>query len=201
MRASCPFCGSPFEVTPPRAKSTCRMCGNLTEVDVLEPMPVLPVVATPVGAAGTGAVQAPPCARHPRNAAVTGCSRCGDFVCNVCATHVEGTILCVKCFEHKHVHGELYSQKARFNLPMTSLLLGAGAFGVSWIPYLGLMLEIALGPSGIVTGVLAIRAIRRQPALPGEKKAIGGIILSALGVVVSLGVLAWQVWLSKKGGR
>lgn len=192
MKGSCPFCGTVFDADQPALTRVCPTCRNVVRVFQVEAPPALPIVAAAVAPAavqGEGAVQAPPCARHPANAAVTACNRCGDFVCSVCATPVEGAVLCVRCFEFKHGQGELYSQKSGFSLPQTSLNLGVLSLILFWFCGLG----IVLGPSAIVTGILAIRNIRRRPGLPGEKKAISGIILGALGTVGATAFLLWSL--------
>ncbi|MEK7467182.1 MAG: DUF4190 domain-containing protein [Planctomycetota bacterium] len=152
-------------------------------------LPIVAAAVAPAAVEGGGPVQAPPCARHPANAAVTACNRCGDFVCSVCATPVEGAVLCVRCFEFKHGQGELYSQKSGFRLPQTSRNCGIGAIILFWFCGLGGI----LGISAIVTGILAIRHIRRQPGLPGEKTALSGIIMGSVGTIATVAFILWSV--------
>lgn len=192
MKGSCPFCGTVFDAGQPAVVRTCPSCRNEVRVFTVEPPQFAPVIAAPsvpVPAAGGDPVQAPPCARHPGNAAVTACTRCGDFVCNVCATPVEGTVLCVRCFEFKHTQGELVAQKSGFGAPKTSLMLGILSvlcMGFCW-------LGIVFGPGAIITGVSAVRQIRRQPGLPGEKLAVAGIVLGSLGTLACLVFFTWAI--------
>ncbi len=186
MKGSCPFCGTVFNVDQPVVVTSCTQCRKEIRVFVVEAPPVTPVIAAALPSAG-GAMQAPPCARHPANAAVTACGRCGDFVCNVCATPVEGAVLCVRCFEFRHTQGDLYAQKLSFGLPKTSLtcgILSVLCMGFCW-------LGIVLGPIAIISGISAVRRIRRQPALPGEKLAIAGIVLGSVGSLACIGFFTW----------
>ena len=55
-----------------------------------------------------------PCATHPRNAAVTGCQRCGSFMCDLCRIDVDGRTLCPACFERLSAEGSLESTRTTF---------------------------------------------------------------------------------------
>lgn len=112
-------------------------------------------------------------------------------MCVVCATAIEGAVLCVRCFEHKHVHGEFQFQRASFNVPMTSLCWGILAAICLGFAQLG----IVFGPIAIMYGISALRRIRRQPGLPGEKLAVSGIVLGAFGC---LEFFAFWIWILLK---
>lgn len=201
MRGACPFCSAAFDLEAPSAALVCPTCRNEFEVFAAVRPAEAPVVAAPAVAAmaapiaGEGApvgAPVPTCARHPGNAAVTACCRCGDFVCGVCATNVDGAMVCVPCFEHKRTQGELFSQQITFTLPRTSLYTG-----ILSIPGNLCGLGLICGPIAIVTGIMAIREIRRQPALKGRGQAIAGIILGSIGFLGMAGLWAFAT-LSKE---
>ncbi|MBM3457815.1 MAG: hypothetical protein FJX77_04705, partial [Armatimonadetes bacterium] len=68
----------------------------------------LPEPAAPGGAA---------CAGHPGNAARIVCDRCGDFMCRLCATPVEGHTYCPACFTLLHSQGSLAFTQKSFTAP------------------------------------------------------------------------------------
>ncbi|MBI2923211.1 MAG: DUF4190 domain-containing protein [Planctomycetes bacterium] len=197
MRGACPFCSAAFDLEAPSAALVCPTCRNEFEVfGVSRPQEAAVVAApafipAPVAGGGEGiptAPTAPACARHPGNAAVTACTRCGDFVCGVCATQVDGAMVCVPCFEHKRTQGELFSQQITFTLPRTSLYTGIVALVGGWCG-----LGVICGPIAIATGVMAIREIRRQPALKGRGNAIAGIILGSVGTLGNVGIYLFGI--------
>jgi len=139
--------------------------------------------------AGFPAASAPPCPRHPGNPAAASCGRCGDFLCSVCVTAVDGLLICVPCFVRKRDRGELVSSRTGFQMPTMSIALGICAMLGSWTICFG----VVLGPAAIVTGIMALREIRRRPALPGETAALGGIVTGAIGVAELAAVWLWAV--------
>jgi hypothetical protein len=188
FKGYCPHCGRPYDLPYSPDDYRCLACKNL--VGARGPAPQ----AQPIVPAAFGTGQAPPCARHAENAAVTACARCGDFMCAVCVTPVEGSVVCVRCFELKLQRGELWVQHAAFNLPDLSLWIGlAGivvACGCGWV----------VSPSAIILGVIALREIRRQPGLPGEGKSIAGIILGAMGILEMAALWTWIVRAGREPG-
>src|SRR5436309_3067952 len=47
------------------------------------------------------------CVAHPNNSATDACERCGDFMCAVCRTNVEGRSYCPRCFDLLYNRGSL----------------------------------------------------------------------------------------------
>ncbi len=122
----------------------------------------------------------PPCVSHPENASVAACSRCGDFICEVCLIRVEGTELCPRCFEHRVDHAELLSLQRRFRLP--SMALGIGIASI----LCGVVVSyftIFLGLFAAGVGVKALMDIRRRPALGGKGRAVAGIVLGLIAAI------------------
>ena len=199
MRGACPFCSAAFDLEAPSAALVCPTCRNEFEIfAAARPVeaPVVAAMAAPAsgdGAPGTVGAPVPTCARHPGNAAVTACCRCGDFICGVCATNVDGAMVCVPCFEHKRSAGELFSQQITFTLPRTSLYTG-----ILSIPGNLCGLGLICGPIAIVTGIMAVREIRRQPALKGRGQAIAGIILGSIGFLGMAGLLLLNMLIKER---
>ena len=189
IRGSCPFCDLGFKLEEASATLTCVQCRNTFSVYAVPPSVMdRPIIPQPVVPPTDPTVApAPICARHANNRAVTACGRCGDFVCDVCATPVEGRVLCVRCFEFLHGRGELRAVQKRFSTPKVSLGLGIVATLLGWTVCAG----IVAGPTAIITGILALRTLSRQPGLPGKNLAIAGIILGAVGVFEIVAMYLW----------
>jgi hypothetical protein len=125
------------------------------------------------------------CAAHPNNAATDVCERCGDFMCGVCRTAVEGRRYCPRCFDILFTRGSLLFTHRAFNLPAYSLTLGILSL-VGCYCSLGLF-SLPAGIIAIILGVNSLREIARRPDLPGRGRAIWGIVFGALGLLVSVG--------------
>lgn len=54
-----------------------------------------------------------PCARHAENAAVAACQRCGQFICALCKTDMDGRAYCPSCFERLVSEGAFTSTANR----------------------------------------------------------------------------------------
>ncbi|MFN3648966.1 MAG: hypothetical protein ACK47B_05235 [Armatimonadota bacterium] len=162
--------------------------------------PAAPQPATELGA---------PCANHPSNAAVGSCERCGDFICRLCTTRIEGHGYCPRCFELLHQRGALQTVQRQFTLPSTSLSLSIlGFLGalVTWcfvpIPAAGPVLAgltgimtLPLGIAGLAVGARAMREHRLRPELPRRGVSIAGLSLGVATVVLVLA--AWIfLWIS-----
>jgi uncharacterized paraquat-inducible protein A len=177
---ACPNCETPLR--PERAgRYRCPRCQVvldlwITEAAVRDRQPA----AAPLALAPAGEDQ-PACVGHPQNASVVACSRCGDFICEVCRIQIEGRELCPACFERGVDKAELKSVKRQFRQPEFALGLGAlsipGGCLVSYFAaFVGL---VAIG-----VGIQALMKIHKQPALGGKGKAIAGIILGSIGFLM-----------------
>lgn len=185
VRGACPFCSMTFGAEPPVRAYTCRECGRSFEAYAILRS------GTRVVAAAAGAAEASgQCARHPDNVSRFVCARCGDFVCDVCVMRIEGKISCPKCFDYRHGRGELESARASFSLPVTSMTSGIVALLIGVLGCWGL----AVGAIAIVTGILALVRIKKQPGLPGRRKAITGIVTGSLGLVIAVVSIVVQFW-------
>lgn len=177
----CPGC-STFIRRPQTGRHRCS-CGLVFDLYV-----------TLVAAKSSGAVESsevvpeaaseakPGCVSHPQNASVVACSRCGDYICEVCRIRIEGGEYCPKCFEHRVERAELHSLQRKFKLPALSLIVGSASILGFCMPYFsifGSLFAIGLGTS-------ALMQIRKKPGLPGKGMAIAGIILGAIGAVLAV---------------
>jgi hypothetical protein len=98
----------PSEGPPPEATARCS-CGTEQRVLRFRPFRAPAAAPAPAGLEADGT----PCAYHAGNAASASCSRCGSFVCALCATPVAGATWCPACFERQR-HQE---QGLRARLP------------------------------------------------------------------------------------
>ena len=177
----CPGCGGAVRQRR-TGRSACRFCG--LEMDLWVAAPAVRrasredlVSSLPEAASETK----PPCSGHPGNASVTACGRCGDFICEVCRIHVEGTDLCPRCFEHRVDRAELMTLQRRFRLP--SMALGLGIFSI-FGGFLFSFFASLFGLFAMGVGVKALLDIRRRPALEGKGKAIAGVVCGLIGTLV-----------------
>lgn len=131
------------------------------------------------------------CARHPAAAAMGVCDRCGDFMCAVCETPMEGRRYCPGCFDILFERAGFAFQQQNFTLPKTAFDLGAASLILGWTIIGGL----TLGVAAVASGVAALKEIGRRPALAGGRKATVGIGLGIAGLMLAVvttivGVLA-----------
>jgi hypothetical protein len=129
-----------------------------------------------------------PCAGHPGNLASTVCERCGDFMCRLCTTAVEGRQYCPKCFDLLYNRGALQFTQRQFTLPGITLALGISSILIA-VTCLGVALMIPLGLGGIATGMRALKQHREQPELPNRGLTITGIVLSGVGTLLGAALI------------
>jgi hypothetical protein len=151
------------------------------------------------------------CALHPGSLAVGTCSRCGNFLCDVCRTRWQGRSLCVACVERALAAGEANPDEPRAHRrqAILSVVLGvltwiAAVLGVLTIATAQDMNEIALGfvfivffLGGLVVAVLGLAQGAAAIRARGDHLilATAGLLLSGLyaGMVIGLlGVSFWQ---------
>jgi hypothetical protein len=97
----CAACGLPL----PEALGGQARCVCGTEQQVLRFAPHRPQAPAPVAELLEVAGRDVPCAYHARNAASVECSRCGSFICGLCALRVARQVLCPPCFERRWPSG------------------------------------------------------------------------------------------------
>jgi hypothetical protein len=153
------------------------------------PVPPLPVpspqhLPQSEGETPLGPIPLSPCAYHPSNRATARCTQCARLICNLCATPIDGKDYCPQCFEVLHARGTLGTSQRAFGTPSLALGLSLASLFMGWVWCVGLI----LGPLGIYFATRALAEINLRPDLPGRKKAVAAIVISALGMFVSIGV-------------
>jgi len=131
-----------------------------------------------------------PCAGHPHNPAAQVCERCGDFMCRLCTTVVEGRAYCPKCFDLLYSRGALNFTQKQFTLPGLTLTLGVVALFSSSCFLIGL----PIGISGVVTGLRALKEHRTRPDLPKRGMTVAGLSISGISILISLAAAGFMVW-------
>lgn len=212
MEGNCPRCQVRLDF-PVSGVYRCERCKAQFEVALGSPRPPAPPVAAPsamfphpmsqpgvaygetmptlhgIESQAVLGVQAP-CAGHPENPASQVCERCGDFMCRLCTTVVEGRAYCPKCFDLLYSRGALGFTQRQFTLPGITLTLGIGAFLTSGCFLLGLPLGIA----GLITGFRAMKEHRARPDLPKRGVTIAGLWTSGISIVICLFVSIAMIW-------
>jgi len=207
MDGQCPQCGARIEAPWPGTYQ-CQRCGAQAELRLpgdpaAEPAAPGPATAAGIAAAGStwpgspGVATAPPlqapCAVHPSNPAAGVCDRCGDFMCRLCTTAVEGHAYCPRCFDLLYTRGSLQFAQQQFNQPGVTLALGISALLFSWC----LVLNLPLAIGGFAVGARALKQHREQPELPNRGLTITGLVLSGLSLAAALGLIALFVLVAR----
>lgn len=164
----CPRCGGWLDLERMVAgEQRCVACDGAFLGTPFRP----PVLRERVGSvAEAGPEGAVPCARHPGNAAVGNCSRCGVFMCNLCRIEIEGQELCPGCFDRLTAQGVLSGAQTRIR----DYRGMAVSFGV-----LGLLFSCFGLITGPVTLFLVAQAVR-QKRLWNEKGGTASLVLAGL---------------------
>jgi hypothetical protein len=197
-RYQCERCRRRFEVSLGSQSPPNRGSGALPNFPQGSPMasppPIAPVPTftawtPPVAEALVDPATQAPCPLHPQNAASNVCERCGDFMCSLCTTRVEGRSYCPRCFDLLYQRGSLEVAQQKFTAPGVTLLTGLIAvFGVCPV------YTVPLAIFGIIAGARGLREFRTRPDLPGYKKLIVGISLNILAILIALGLIAAGIW-------
>lgn len=136
---------------------------------------------------GIGATLHAPCAAHPGNLAERVCDRCGDFICRICTTPVEGRAYCPKCFDLLYARGSLQFAQRQFNLPYIVLGLSLCALlFCSICPIGGAMVGVPLAIGSLVTGSRALKEHREKPDLPNRGMSVAGLAISGVAILVAI---------------
>lgn len=143
---------------------------------------VPPGVQAPIDLSQLPPVSESACVNHPGNQAMARCNNCARAICNLCLTPVEGKNFCPQCFELLRARGALESSQRAFNTPSVALGLSIATILLGWAYCLGFI----LGPLSIYFALRSLSEIERRPELPGRKKAIAAIVITAIGLVVTL---------------
>ena len=199
MIGQCPRCELRLEL-PASGAYQCQRCRQTFQVFLADPAAVrdrphsfisdAPPTIHDLSPLAPAAAQGQ-CAAHPTNPATDTCERCGDFMCAVCRTHVEGRYYCPRCFDLLYNRGALQFTQMAFRLP--GYALGLGILSTASLACLGCygLLSLPAGIIAVILGVASLREIARRPDLPGRQQAIGGIVCGALGALITVGAWTW----------
>lgn len=152
-RTACPHCGGvPRTQKFHDGENICPLCGKTFDAVLFTPPPEVLYIKPALSQLALEGQPAPaaPCARHDLNAAVGNCERCGNFICALCRTPLNGKEYCAACFERLLDEGQpdLPPARERFYAGVANLLALVGM-----TPGLGLL----FGPASIYYGVKGIR--------------------------------------------
>lgn len=164
----CPRCGAWLDLDRLAAgEQRCATCGGLFLATPFRPPALKERVGSVAEAGPEGAV---PCARHPGNAAVGNCSRCGVFMCNLCKIEIEGQELCPGCFDRLTAQGVLSGAQTRIR-DYRGMAVSLGVLGFL-LSCFGLL-------TGPVTLFFVAQAVR-QRRLWNEKGGIPTLVIAGL---------------------
>jgi hypothetical protein len=87
------------------------------------------------------------CALHSANEAQATCSRCGNYLCEVCRSKWRGQLLCPACVNRALESNEAAPEQVRshFRQAILSVCLGGGAWVVTVLAFVGGGLLVASG--------------------------------------------------------
>ncbi len=169
---ACPRCGGVLDLGQlGSGESRCPHCGLLFLASAF-PAPVVRDRVTSLAEAGPQG--AAPCARHPGNAAVGNCSRCGVFLCALCRIAIDGQELCPGCFDRLNAEEALSTARTRIR-DFRGLAVSLGVFG------------LLVSCFGLITGPLTLYLVRRAFQQRKHLQEQGG--RTALVLAAMLGVL------------
>lgn len=166
---TCPKCECELDIQRGSGSVTCSGCGASFDV-----------VAGP--SAGQGPTTPPPL--PPQSSAETiYCTLCGE-------QNLENNYRCVGCGEFLHEVPPPPGTDLSEDVSMRMLLpVGRSGWAIA-SGYLGLFSVLAVpGPFALLTGLIAVREIRRNDKLHGMGRAIFGIIAGGIGTLLLILVI------------
>jgi hypothetical protein len=171
----CPRCGGWIDFERLGAgEQRCLACGGLFLATPFHPPEVKVRVGSVAEAGPEGAV---PCARHPGNAAVGNCTRCGVFMCALCRIDIDGQELCPACFDRLSAEGVLATARTRIR-DFRGMALSLGVLGL-----LASCFGLITGP---VTLYFVAQAVR-QRRLWNESGGTAALVVAGLCGVAQIG--------------
>lgn len=174
----CPRCGGYLDLDRMVAgEHRCAGCGGIFLATPFRP----PVARERVGSvAEAGPEGAVPCARHPGNAAVDNCSRCGVFMCNLCRIEIEGQELCPGCFDRLTEQGVLSGAQTRIR-DFRGMAVSLGVLGLLFSCF-----GLITGPVTLFFVAQAVRQKRRWNEQGGVAALVIAGLLGAAQIAISI---------------
>lgn len=188
----CPVCGRTLKPAELRSGAIyCKVCGSTFQAVVFTPPAEIITVRQIAGSIeGAGAA---PCAKHPLNAAEGNCERCGNFICALCRTQLEGKTYCTACFERILEKGE--TDVAPEREPFAYGIANAVAF-CGLLPFFGLV----MGPMSIVYCVKWIKQAKaRKKAVSNQVGLVLTLLLAVFDIALSAAIVAAIIYRIHKG--
>lgn len=178
----CPRCGAWLDLERMMAgEQRCVACGVVFLGTPFRP----PVLRERVGSvAEAGPEGAVPCARHPGNAAVDNCSRCGVFMCNLCRIEIEGQELCPGCFDRLTAQGVLSGAQTRIR-DYRGMAVSFGVLGLLFSCF-----GLITGPVTLFFVAQAVRQKRQWNEQGGTPALVLAGLLGALQIAFSILLIA-----------
>jgi hypothetical protein len=181
---TCPHCEAPLEAATLGSGTTaCARCRRSFEHERFTPAERAAAVTASAGASGETAA----CSRHSGNGAELSCTRCGVFMCGLCAMPIDGLLLCPACF------GRLAQEEALESLRTHFIDYGARARNCAAAGFFFCMpLGWALGGLALYYGARAIR--QSGDSLSGRAGLLLAMVLGLAELIVSAMVLTAGLW-------
>jgi hypothetical protein len=199
----CPTCDSPLPRDRERISARCPHCHD----------PLFEAVRCPGRPARAGEGE---CPSHPGVAVVGTCTRCGNYLCEVCRTRWRDQVVCAACVsraleQREAAPGQVRAHRRQALLGF-SLGLTAWALGVGSLLFLVLLVQQDPDDKGslLLGGLLALLALPlgALAAVLGLGQAVTALrtrgnymILATIGLLVSgfflgafLGMVSFSVW-------
>ena len=178
---ACPYCRGLLDTQRMTDGVTiCPHCSKVFEAKVFQPPVILPRIQR-VEEAGPGA--ALPCALHSGNAAVGDCTRCGTFMCGLCAVEVDDSSLCPSCFDRTTEQGWLRERYRDYGALAGTMAVAGLIF---WF------LSIIFGVFAVYFG---IRAFGQRKELGEDRPYAGVVVAIVLGLIEVLGGTALMIFM------
>ena len=172
----CPRCGRWLDLDRLTAgEQRCPSCGVVFLATPFRPPELRERVESVAGAGPEGAV---PCARHPGNASVGNCTRCGVFMCGLCRIEIEGQELCPGCFDRLTAEGVLSATRTRIR-DYRGMAIVVGLLGM-----LASFLGLITGPLTLFFVAQAVRQKRRW----NETGGITSLVIASLLGLAQIGI-------------
>lgn len=202
MNGNCPRCHTGLEI-PRQDVYRCSRCGREFRAYPIRPpdtsqqhllttpaAPFLGVASPDAPAAASDAPAEARCATHANNRAVMTCERCGDFMCALCDTPLQGRRYCPRCYDLFLERGVVAVATGQTgNNPSNALVLSI----LSLVGFFCFPVNLALVVAAVVLSLGVLKQTRAQPELPGRGMAIAALIFSGLAVVAAAGYLIFRM--------
>jgi uncharacterized paraquat-inducible protein A len=181
----CPHCDHPIDANQMAGGDVeCRLCERTFRLVTFSPPERRGARAEQAGLTPDAKAV---CGNHPRNVAAHGCTRCGMFICNLCAIEADGMTLCPRCYERLTAEGELSSTRMKFR-DMGGLASTAAVAGIlMWF------FCVIAGPMAIGYGIKALRQRKEVGDMHSPLRIWIAIIIGTLETIAGIAMIAFMI--------